>query len=129
MCELQRICYGELSGAPRTLAVEKSLKLSKNANIKTLLIYLNDLADQCAFTNQAKRKIVKEAIESVLVTKKINPAAHPDFSKSFGKCIELIWGYRQLCVECEELRRTPYDADNPDHELLLLKLLEFINAI
>ncbi|XP_006561531.1 ELMO domain-containing protein 2 [Apis mellifera] len=122
MCELQRICYGELPGAPRTLAVEKSLKLSKNANIKTLLIYLNDLADQCAFTNQAKRKIVKEAIENVLVTKKINPAAHPDFSKSFGKCIELIWGYRQLCVECEELRRTPYDADNPDHELLLLKL-------
>ncbi|KAK9307387.1 hypothetical protein QLX08_002282 [Tetragonisca angustula] len=122
MCELQRICYGELCGAPRTLAVEESLKLSRNANIKTLIVYLNDFADQRAITKQTKQKILKEAIVTILVTKKINPTAHPDFAKSFGKCIELIWGYRQLCVECEELRKTPYDADNPEHELLLLKL-------
>lgn len=122
MCELQRICYGQPSGAPRTLAIEESLQQSKNANIKTLIIYLNDIANHRGITIKSERKILEEAIRTVLVAKNINPTAHPDFAKSFGKCIELIWGYRQLCVECEELRKTPYDADNPEHELLLLKL-------
>ncbi|XP_076761954.1 ELMO domain-containing protein 2 [Xylocopa sonorina] len=126
MCELQRICYGEPSGARRTLAVEESLKLSRNPNIKTLVAYLNDFADQHAITKEAEHKILKEAIITVMVTKKINPTAHPDFAKSFGKCIELIWGYRQLCVECEELRKTPYDAENSEHELLLLKLWKLL---
>ncbi|KAL2717741.1 hypothetical protein V1478_013441 [Vespula squamosa] len=122
MCELQRICYGQPSGAPRTLAVEESLQRSKNANIKTLITYLNDIANHRGITIKSERKILEEAIRTVLVAKNVNPTAHPDFAKSFGKCIELIWGYRQLCVECEELRKTPYDADNPEHELLLLKL-------
>ncbi|KAL2745927.1 hypothetical protein V1477_005845 [Vespula maculifrons] len=122
MCELQRICYGQPSGAPRTLAIEESLQQSKNANIKTLIIYLNDIANHRGITIKSERKILEEAIRTVLVAKNVNPTAHPDFAKSFGKCIELIWGYRQLCVECEELRKTPYDADNPEHELLLLKL-------
>ena len=122
MCQLQRICYGELSGAPRTLAVEESLNQSRDANIKTLVTHLNDLADQRGITIKTERRILEEAIRTVLVTKKINPTAHPDFAKSFGKCVELIWGYRQLCIECEELRKTPYDAENPQHELLLLQL-------
>ncbi|OAD59189.1 ELMO domain-containing protein 2 [Eufriesea mexicana] len=122
MCELQRICYGELPGAPRTLAIEESLKLSRNPNIKTLIGYLNDFADQRALKGKTRHKIFKEAIATVLVTKKVNPTAHPDFAKSFGKCILLIWGYRQLCVECEELRKTPYDADNLLHEFSLLNI-------
>ncbi|XP_012289039.1 ELMO domain-containing protein 2 [Orussus abietinus] len=122
MCELQRICYGEPFGAPRTTAVERSLRSSRNANIKTLLMYLDDASDQRGIDNRSERKILEEAIGTVLTTKKINPIAHPDFAKSFGKCVELIWGYRQLCVECEELRRTPYNTDDPKHELLLLKL-------
>lgn len=122
MCELQRICYGQPSGAPRTLAIEESLKQSKNANIKTLVAYLNDIANHRGITIKSERKILEEAIRTVLVTKNVNPTAHPDFAKSFGKCVELIWGYRQLCVECEELRKTPYDAENPEHESLLLKL-------
>lgn len=122
MCELQRICYGQIPGAPRTLAVEESLKQSRNPNIKTLVAYLNDLADQRKMTKQTEKKILEEAIKTILATKKIDPVAHPDFPRSFGKCVELIWGYRQLCVECEELRKTVYDAENPEHESLLLKL-------
>ncbi|XP_043250044.1 ELMO domain-containing protein 2 [Colletes gigas] len=122
MCELQRICYGKPSGAERTLAVEESLKLSRNPNIKTLVAHLNDLADHHEITPKAEPIILEEAIITVLVTKKINPIANPDFANSFGKCVELIWGYRQLCMECEELRKTPYDAENPEHELLLLHL-------
>lgn len=122
MCELQRICYGQPSGAPRVFAIEKSLQQSHNANIKTLIAYLNDIADQMGINTKTERKILEESIRTVLVAKKINPTAHPSFAKSFGKCVELIWGYRQLCVECEELRKTPYNSDNPEHEQLLLKL-------
>lgn len=122
MCELQRICYGQSSGAPRSFAVEEALEQSRNANIRILVAYLNNIADHRGITTKTERKILEDAIRTVLVTKKINPTAHPDFAKSFGKCVELIWGYRQLCVECEELRKMSYSADNPDHEQKLLKL-------
>lgn len=122
MCELQRICYGELSGAPRTQAVEESLRQSRNVDIKMLVTYLDNVSDQRGIHTKSERKILEEAIRIVLVTKRINPTAHPNFAKSFGKCVELIWGYRQLCVACEELRKMPYDTENPEHELLLLKL-------
>jgi len=122
MCELQRICYGRPSGAPRTFAVKQCLKQSRDSSIRTLVAYLNDIADRRGITTKTERKILENAIRTVLVTKKINPTAHPDFSKSFGKCVELIWGYRQLCVECEELRKTAYCSDNLEHEQQLLKL-------
>ncbi|XP_058791128.1 ELMO domain-containing protein 2 [Phymastichus coffea] len=121
MCELQRICYGERTGAPRTFGVENSLRLSKNLDIKSLLSYLDDVTAHKGITARSERGILEETIRTVLIAKKINPTAHPDFAKLFGKCVELIWGYRQLCVECEELRQTPYDSDNPSHESLLLK--------
>ncbi|KAL7288034.1 hypothetical protein TKK_0017830 [Trichogramma kaykai] len=126
MCELQRICYGEPSGAPRTYSVEVSLRLSRNPEIRSLLAYLDDIADQQAITMRSERAILEESIKTVLITKHINPTAHPDFAKSFGKCVELIWGYRQLCVHCEELRQTPYDSDNAKHEGLLLKLWDLL---
>ncbi|XP_024947079.1 ELMO domain-containing protein 2 [Cephus cinctus] len=127
MCELQRICYGEPSGAPRALAIEDSLRHSRDATIKKLLIYLDDISDKCEITIETEQEVLQEVIKTVLLTKKINPVAHPDFAKSFGKCIELIWGYRQLCVECEELRKIPYDAENPEHEALLMKLWDSLN--
>ncbi|KAJ8681861.1 hypothetical protein QAD02_017653 [Eretmocerus hayati] len=126
MCELQRICYGEESGAPRAHAVERSLRLSRNSDIKSLLSYLDDIADQQGLTARSERSVLEEAIRTILVTKKINPTAHPDFAKAFGKCIELIWGYRQLVVQCEQLRRTQYDSDNRLHEQQLLKLWKLL---
>ncbi|EZA55699.1 hypothetical protein DMN91_002233 [Ooceraea biroi] len=126
MCELQRICYGQPSGAPRTFAVKECLGRSRNSNIRTLVAYLNDVADRRGITTRTERKILEDAIRTVLVTKKINPTAHPDFPKSFGKCVELIWGYRQLCVECEDLRKTSYNSDNPEHERRLLKLWDLL---
>ncbi|XP_051167589.1 ELMO domain-containing protein 2 [Leptopilina boulardi] len=122
MCELQRICYGEPSGAQRTLAVEQSLRQSKNPNIKALVVHLDEIADQQAISIKTEREILEEAIKTILNAKDINPFAHPKFAKSFAKCVESIWGYRQLAVECEELRKTPYDPENPEHEMLLLKL-------
>lgn len=126
MCELQRICYGEKSGAPRTLSVERSLRLTRNANIRTLVSYLDDIANQCGINIQTERKILEESIKTVLLAKNINPIAHPDFAKSFGKCVELIWGYKQLCAECELLRKIQYDSEDPQHEALLLKLWDLL---
>ncbi|XP_029172420.1 ELMO domain-containing protein 2 [Nylanderia fulva] len=122
MCELQRICYGQPSGAPRTLAIEESLKQSRNQFIRIMVAYLDDVAEKRKITMKTERNILEDSIKAVLVGKQINPRAHPTFAKSFGKCIELIWGYRQLCVECEELRKTAYCTENPQHEQLLLKL-------
>ncbi|XP_066598047.1 ELMO domain-containing protein 2 [Prorops nasuta] len=122
MCELQRICYGQPSGASRTLAIEKSLKLSRNVNIKLLISYLDNIANKQMITMKSERQILEGAIKTVLIVKKINPTVHPNFAKSFGKSVELIWGYKQLCAECEELRKVPYNAENPNHELLLLSL-------
>lgn len=126
LCELQRICYGKPSGAARTLAVEHCLRLSKNYDIKNLLVYLDHTADRLAITMKTERSVLEEAIKTILITKKINPTAHPDFAKSFGKCVELIWGYRQLCMKCERLRQTPYDSDNAQHEELLLRLWDLL---
>ncbi|XP_011301872.1 ELMO domain-containing protein 2 [Fopius arisanus] len=122
MCELQRICYGEPSGAPRALNVERSLRQSRNIDIKVLVSHLDDIASSRGINGRTERKILEEAIRTVLLTKKINPTAHPAFARSFGKCVELIWGYHQLVVECEEKRKVSYDSDNPEHELSLLKL-------
>lgn len=128
MCELQRICYGEPSGAARTLGVERSLRQSRNSEIKILITNLDEIADERGINGRTERGILEDAIRTVLITKKINPTAHPDFAKSFGKCVELIWGYRQLVIECEELRKTCYDSDNPNHELLLLKLWNLLKS-
>nr|CAG4643397.1 EOG090X0AMT [Ilyocryptus agilis] len=38
------------------------------------------------------------------------------FGKSFGECVSVIWGYKQLLNELEALRTTSYDAQNADHE-------------
>lgn len=122
MCELQRICYGVTLGAPRTLAVEYCLRLSKQSEIKSLLAYLDDVAKRLEINTRTERGILEEAIKTVLITKNINPTAHPDFAKALGKSVELIWGYRQLCVQCEELRQIQFDSDNKLHESLLLKL-------
>ena len=122
MCELQRICYGKASGAPRALEVEKSLRQSKNPDIKMLVVHLDEVAAQRGMNNKTERGILEDAIRTVLLTKNINPTAHPDFATTFGKCVELIWGYHQLVVECEEIRKNPYDSENPEHELTLLKL-------
>ena len=54
--------------------------------------------------------------------KKINPKLHDVFIPSFRRCLQQIWSYRQLTDEIEEIRKTQYDSNNPDHEDKLLKL-------
>ncbi|XP_060533119.1 ELMO domain-containing protein 2 [Cylas formicarius] len=122
LCELQRICYGEVSGAPRIQRVEYSLGLSKSKQIRQLIDHLNDIADHRRFTGANEREILKGAVGTVLAVKKINPKVHCQFVSAFGKCVEQIWGYRQLIAEVEALRKTPFDEDSFEHERMLYAL-------
>lgn len=126
LCELQRVCYGEKPGATRSLGVEKSLLQSRSGDIKNLIVFLDSVSDGRKFTGTNKDNVVQYSIYVVLRVKRINPQIHPQFSKSFAKCIEHIWGYRQLTQEVEALRTTPYDADNEDHESKLLTLWKLL---
>lgn len=122
LCELQRICYGEISGAPRIHGVEYSLTMSKSVHIKRLIAHLNEISYNQCFSGANEREILRGAVSTVISVKKINPKYHPQFLTSFGKCVEQIWGYRQLIAQIEELRTTPYDCDNFEHESKLYAL-------
>ncbi|KAF5294614.1 hypothetical protein FQR65_LT10720 [Abscondita terminalis] len=43
------------------------------------------------------------------------------------RCVEQIWGYRQLKAEVETLRTIIYDSDNIEHEQKLLELWQHLN--
>ncbi|KAF7266509.1 hypothetical protein GWI33_020190 [Rhynchophorus ferrugineus] len=122
LCELQRICYGEVSGAPRIKGVENSLNLSRSKQIKQLVHHLNDISANKRFTGANEREVLKGTVRTVLLVKKINPKIHYQFVSAFGKCIEQIWGYKQLIAEVEELRQMQYDSDNFNHERKLFDL-------
>lgn len=66
--------------------------------------------------------IVPNTVATILKVKKIKPKIHPDFGPTLGTCIETIWSYRRLCADIENIRKTPFDGSNPDHEDKLLKL-------
>lgn len=122
LCELQRICYGDPAGAPRSLGVEFSLNHSKSVHIKELINKLNEAADNLQLVGTPKRELITQGVVVVLKVKKIKPQVHSQFVHSFGLCLEQIWGYRQLFVEVEELRTTSYDSDEIEHEVKLLEL-------
>lgn len=67
LCELQRICYGQVAGAPRTLGVERSLLQSRNPVLKDLF-FLKEKK-----SSMPHRRALQYAIETVIQCKKINP--------------------------------------------------------
>lgn len=127
LCELQRVCYGHPSGAPRTLAVEYSLEQSKTSQIKEVVKFLNEKSENQEFIGRQTKSSIELAVVTVIRVKKIHPTIHNQFIKSFGRSVEQIWGYRQLKVEVEELRRTAFDSSDPQHEELLLGLWRRLN--
>lgn len=76
LCELQRICYGEVNGAPRIKGVEQSLNLSRCVQIKRLIIHLNNVCDNRRFTGANERELLHGAVDTILLVKKINPRIH-----------------------------------------------------
>ena len=126
LCELQRICYGEPAGGPRSLALEVSLRKSNCLDIKELVIYLDKKSDEIKFNTLTERHIVEYAIHCVVRVKNINVNIHQQFVRSFGVCVAQIWGFRQLINELDVLRATGYNSSNPEHESKLTKLWDLL---
>lgn len=128
LCELQRICYGEESGAKRKKAIEQSLTVSRAPYIQKMMKMLNEYVTGEKVTGIDDRHdylhetLVPTTVTMILKVKKIKPKVHPDFAPSLGVCIETIWSYRRLCFDIENLRKIPYDNCNFEHEDKLLRL-------
>lgn len=126
LCELQRICYGKVQGAPRTSSVEYSLIMSRSEQIKQLINHMNNVSDNQRFAGRNREELKTGTVNTVMLVKKINPKIHFQFVINFGRCVEQIWGYRQLLAEVEELRRKQFDSDNGEHEQKLFRLWEIL---
>lgn len=131
LCELQRICYGEESGAKRKKAIEESMCLSRTPKIKAMVTMLNDYVTTDKVPDIKLRvylheKLVPNTVATILKVKKIKPKIHPDFGPTLGICIETIWSYQRLCVDIESLRKIPFDCSNSEHEDKLLRLWELL---
>lgn len=117
-----RICYGAHVGSSRTKGVARSLELSRKPQIKHLVYCLNEITQDPLDESLIQQEIVDRAINTVLLVKKINPKYHPGFGKSFGQCVQQIWGYKRLIKIVEDLRTTQYNSDNDEHERKLIAL-------
>lgn len=122
LCELQRICYGEPVGAARTIAAERSLRLSSLTAIRAMVSHLDNVARDGRIRVDTQTQIMSCASILIMKVKKINHRVHPTFSASFERCVQLMWGYRQLCSDVELLRVTHYNSDKLNHEEKLLDL-------
>lgn len=68
-----------------------------------MMRHLDSVCENGRFHGENQKEIVIGAVSTVLVVKRINPKIHFQFVKSFGACVEQIWGYRQvrdLAVVC-----------------------------
>lgn len=126
LCELQRICYGSEIGACRSKGVERSLEWSRVLDIKALLTMLNQKIHPNYPIDDFNESAVPHAIDTVLRVKAIKPKVHPDFARTFGHCVQVIWGYRRLFEAVESVRTTSYDCNNHEHERKLLRLWELL---
>lgn len=122
LCELQRICYGAHKGARRTKLVQRSLAMSRKPQIKHLVYCLDEITSTPFDESLIQTEIVDRAVSKVLMVKRINPKYHPGFSKSFGQCVEQIYGFKRLVAMIEQLRTTQFSSDNEEHERKLLSL-------
>lgn len=127
LCELQRICYGEESGSKRKKAIEECLRLSRTLQIQQVIKALDEyVADEhmsgIKLHSYLHDTLVPNTVTTVLKVKRIKPRIHPDFRVSLGTCIETIWSYQRLCADIENIRKTPFDKSNLDHEDKLLRL-------
>jgi hypothetical protein len=87
-----------------------------------MLQILDELASSRQLSGRNQANSLEYAVETVVRVKRIKLEAHRPFVKSFGRCVEHIWGYSQLYSEVEALRLTPYDATNIEHEEKLKRL-------
>ncbi|ALC46662.1 CG10068 [Drosophila busckii] len=124
LSELQRICYGARTGAPRIRQIERSLLQSKHPDIKTMIRELDEAAPYAE--DRELLYFAPRAVQVISRVKRIKSNVHPDFGRLFGNCVTAIWGYKRLMHQVEELRAEAYDAANLEHEEKLLMLWQLL---
>eukprot|EP00088_Acartia_fossae_P050473 TRINITY_DN5656_c0_g1_i11.p1 TRINITY_DN5656_c0_g1~~TRINITY_DN5656_c0_g1_i11.p1 ORF type:complete len:316 (-),score=47.67 TRINITY_DN5656_c0_g1_i11:1301-2248(-) len=124
LCELQRICYGEPAGAPRTLAVHESLAASRNPHIRAMMANIGAWSARTCEDGDAEktRTFVDQSVKMVMKVKLIKPDLHRQFITSLSACLKQMISYKKLVLEVEALRSTAYDEDKLEHEVQLLEL-------
>jgi len=108
-------------GTSQTYNTKICLKQSPDESIKTFAVSMSNNRGL-----ERHRGIIirtENAFAAVLVTKDFNAPIPLRFCRSCGKCVELLYNYRQLCVECEELRKKTACSANSEYEQLLEKVL------
>lgn len=119
LCELQRICYTQPVGAPRTLNVERSLRNSTRPQICGLLTVLDARACQRTFYS-GRTILLPNAVSTIARVKRIDKC---EFQiKSLKQCVDSIWSYMQLVEEIKHNSDIKYDCTNYIHEKCLLHL-------
>ncbi|XP_076044267.1 ELMO domain-containing protein 2 [Oratosquilla oratoria] len=118
LCELQRVCYGEYRGASRSLGIEFSIDHSRTPELQKVGKYLDSRCQE----QTLKTNIIHYAVFAIGRIKNINPKVHRRFSVLLEECLAQVWGYRQLMVQIESLRKETYDAGKEEHETKLLRL-------
>jgi len=121
LCELQRVCYGETSGAPRTIAVEESLAASRSVEVKKLLTTMEKKVAVTTSLEETKA-FLDSMCSQIMRIKQIKADLHRQFVQSMTICLRQIWGYKQLRIEVERLRSESFDDANLSHETQLLEL-------
>jgi len=121
LCELQRICYGESSGAPRTIGVENSLIMSRMPEIQKLLKSMDNKVNKKLSLEEVKI-CLDSTCSQIMKIKQIKPELHRQFVQSMTVCLRQIWGYKQLVLDVENLRAEAFDDGNLQHEMQLLEL-------
>lgn len=121
LCELQRVCYGETTGAPRTIGVEDSLRASRSPEIQKLMKTFDSKVEVTTSLEETKATL-DSTCSQIMRIKEIKPELHRQFVHSMTCCLRQVWGYKQLKLEVEGLRSESYDHGNLGHETMLLEL-------
>merc|ERR1719508_483324 len=93
LCELQRICYGESSGAPRTIGVENSLLASRVPEIQKLLKSMDTKVNKKLSLEEVKA-FLDSSCSQIMRIKQIKPDLHRQnfrFVQSMTVCLRQIW--------------------------------------
>lgn len=120
-CELQRLCYTQSLGAPRTLRIELSLRNSTTPKICGLLTVLDAQASQRKFCSE-RAILLTNAISMIKTVKRIDNCEF--VLNSLKHCIDQIWSYMELVEENKYKSEIQYDCTNDAHEKLLIRLWE-----
>ena len=123
LTELQRICYGEPVGAPRSCGVETSLGLSRCHSIQKACKDLDNVANANDY-DQTINIAIDNLVNTVIETKKIKKQLNVQFLRSLSNCSKQIWGYQRLKYDVEILRGTQFDES-----LHIEKLKELWSAL